>query len=559
MKSNVRKKMRPAQMARNISALCALLMLAAPGHAMAGPGETVLYSFKGPTDGAYPQGNLAADGSGNLYGVTQYGGSAGGICAGGGCGTIFKLAPDGTESILYSFHGGNDGGLPPAGLSADASGNLYGTTSRFGGTGCGGIGCGTVFKLAPNNTFSVLHSFSGDNDGAIPGGGLSVDKTGNLYGATIYGGPNGQGTLFKLAPGGTETVLYSFCSQVNCRDGANPGGGLIMGPDGSLYGTTAYGGAGGCTGPIFPLGCGTVFKLAPGGAYTVLHSFAGGSDGAEPQAGLIVDGSGNLYGTTAAGGGAGCSGAGCGTVFKVSPTGAETVLYALCNLPNCIDGSGPAAGLLADGTGNLYGTAFSGGASGGGVVFKLTPGGIETVLHSFRGGSDGQFPKFGLIADKSGSLYGVTAYGGGAGQSFCGPTGCGAIYTLPSTPVPFSLFSSSLVIAGSYVELLSNVTLASSGEDINPPTGPVTVEVGAFSVTIPPGAFAKGSVYGEWDFDGTVDGHAVHARLWWKGGKQYLVLAKVTAALTGVSNPVPVTLSLANNAGSQTVTAAIYK
>ena len=288
--------------------------------------------------------------------------------------------------VLYSFcpqSGCADGAQPVAGLIMDAAGNLYGTT-RIGGAGvdCGGPSCGVVFKLAPDGTQTVLYSFcpqSGCADGAGPRAGLLMDAAGNLYGTTFSGGAQGSGVVFKLAPDGTETVLYSFCSQANCTDGLQPFAGLIMDAAGNLYGTTKVGGTGG-TGGAF--GQGVVFKLAPDGTQTVLYSFcsqANCTDGSTPLAGLIMDAAGNLYGTTVTGGGTpnpDLPPPSTGVVFALAPDGTETVLYSFCSqLPNCTDGASPGAGLIMDAAGNLYGTTALGGIAPGnsGVVFALTP------------------------------------------------------------------------------------------------------------------------------------------------------------------------------------------
>jgi uncharacterized repeat protein (TIGR03803 family) len=254
----------------------------------------VLYVFAGGSDGYIPFGDLIEDTAGNFYGTTIYGGGNG--CAGGyGCGTVFRLAPNGAETVLYSFAGGSDGAQPFASLIEDAAGNLYGTTSAGGGTGCAnGDGCGTVFKLTPDGTETLLHIFTGGSDGGNPQAGLIVDVRGNLYGTTANGGSGcngyGCGIVFKLVPDGTETVLYTFTGG---RDGATPYAGLIKDSAGNFYSTTAGGGR---------HNKGTVFRLAPDGTETVLHDFAAGSDGAFPYGGLIKDKSGDLYGTTPGGG-----------------------------------------------------------------------------------------------------------------------------------------------------------------------------------------------------------------------------------------------------------------
>jgi uncharacterized repeat protein (TIGR03803 family) len=370
--------------------------------AIAKSGFAVLYTFCSQpncTDGGYPKSALIKDKAGNLYGTT----SGGGVY--GSYGTVFKLAPDGTETVLHAFAGA-DGAGPDAGLLMDKAGDLYSTTSEGGGAGCyGGNGCGIVFELAPDGTETVLHAFTGA-DGANPYAGVIRDKAGNLYGTTWEGGAcdeqYGCGTAFKLSTDGIETVLYEFTDG---NDGGYPFGGLIKDKEGNLFGTTESGGSGtGCPGSV---GCGTVFKLARNGAETVLYAFNGGSDGLEPLAGLIMDKAGNLFGTTAYGGGTGCGGAGCGTVFKLAPNGAESVLHAFVGS----DGANPFAGLIMDEKGNLYGTTYSGGAAGDGTVFKLKPDGTETVLHFFAGW-DGAVPGAALLMDKKGNLYGTTEYGG---------------------------------------------------------------------------------------------------------------------------------------------------
>ncbi|MGE5206863.1 MAG: choice-of-anchor tandem repeat GloVer-containing protein [Chlamydiota bacterium] len=363
-----------------------LVLLAAILGVLVSVGEAqtlnVLHSFTGGADGQNPDTDLIRDPQGNLYSATLYGGDY-------GYGSVFKVTPTGTKTVFYSFSGGTDGAFPNWDLLRDPMGNLYGTT-YWGGSS----GYGTVFKVTPTGTETVLYNFAGNSDGANPSAGLARDPQGNLYGTTYSGGASGYGTVFKVAPTGTETVLYSFTGG---SDGANPTWGLIRDPQGNLYGTTYSGGAS---------GYGTVFKVTPTGTKTVLYSFAGGSDdGAHPEAGLIRDPMGNLYGTTGSGGGSNQ-----GTVFKVTQTGTETVLYIFSG---GADGANPSAPLTRDPQGNLYGTTHSGGAYGYGTVFKVTPTGTETVLYSFTGGADGANPIGGLARDPMGNLYG-TAYSGGA-------------------------------------------------------------------------------------------------------------------------------------------------
>jgi uncharacterized repeat protein (TIGR03803 family) len=304
-----------------------------------------------------------------------------------------------TESVLYSFcseSGCSDGSGSYAGLVTDKKGDLYGTT-YFGGAN----NYGTVFKLTPAGNESVLYSFcsqSGCSDGSRPQAGVILDKKGNLYGTTSSGGAHGLGAVFRVTPAGSESVLYSFCSQSGCSDGHYPLAGLLMDTAGNLYGTTYLGGAD---------NGGTVFKLTRAGNETVLYSFPGGSDGSGPNAGLIVDKLGNLYGTTVYGGvnyG--------GTVFKLTPAGEETVLHSFCSQSGCSDGSSPMAGLIMDTAGNLYGTTYYGGDDDDGTVFELTPAGVETVLYSFTYGYiDGGYPYAGLVVDKKGNLYGASSKG----------------------------------------------------------------------------------------------------------------------------------------------------
>ena len=378
----------------------------------------ILHSFNpNGADGAEPYGGLIADSAGNRYGTTYYGGTD-------NVGAVFELSPNGssgwTEKVIYSFSSnGNHGTYLEGGLVLDGAGNLYGTTTQ------GGIhGGGTMFELSPNGsggwTETVLHSFGGGTDGGLPYAGLIFDGAGNLYGTTEAGGIYGGGTVFEFSPrqggGWTETVLHNFNPATT--DGSGPQASLIRDAAGNLYGTTTSGGI------HF---WGTAFELSPrqggGWAEKVLHSFNdNGTDGFQPQAGLVLDGAGNLYGTTYQGGiHNNCFGSGCGTLFELSPNGSggwtETVLH---NFGNGTDGAGPYASLIFDGAGNLYGTTSDGGIHTFGAVFELSPrqggGWTETVLHSFNiNGLDAAFPESQLILDAAGNLYG-TAAGGGTGS-----------------------------------------------------------------------------------------------------------------------------------------------
>jgi uncharacterized repeat protein (TIGR03803 family) len=334
-----------------------------------------------------------------------------------------------TQSVLHNFcarAGCADGEFPYAGLVFDQEGNLYGTTER-GGAQIDGYGTGVVFRVSPQGKETVLYTFcpqTGCTDGNWPLDGLVFDQKGDLYGTTYYGGAYGNGTVFKLTPKGKEAVLYSFCPQggFSCTDGEGPWAGVVFDQKGNLYGTTLKGGA--AYNSDCDFGCGVVFKVSPEGNETVLYSFceqANCADGAQPYAGVVLDQKGNLYGTTYSGGNNKnriCDPAGCGLVFKLTPEGKETVLHRFCAESKCVDGLGPAAGVVFDQKGNLYGTTYSGGAysnrtcsSGCGVVFKLTPKGKETVLYSFcaqNNCADGALPSAGLILDQKGNMYGTT-------------------------------------------------------------------------------------------------------------------------------------------------------
>jgi len=387
--------------------------------------ETVLYSFCAQsdcTDGMLPETGVVFGPKGNLYGTTFGGGAE-------GMGVVFKLTPEGKETVLYSFCPQGDcpdGGAPNGGLVFDQKGNLYGTTLE------GGNGQGVAFKLTPKGKETVVHTFCERYgicpDGAYPEAGVVFDQKGNLYGTTFGGGTEDWGVVYKLSPKGKETVLYSFCVQGyrECTDGANPEAGVVLDQKGNLYGTTLYGGANdtGCAGN----GCGVVFKVTPKGKETVLYSFcvqSGCTDGAYPYARVVLDRKGNLYGTTAGGGAYGE-----GVVFKLTPKGKETVLYSFCAQTGCTDGGSP-GGLVFDSKGNLYGTA-AGGAYGDGVVFKLTPKGKETVLYSFCAQSncaDGSGP-VGLVFDSKGNLYGTTVEGGVGKDCPSSGAGCGVVFKL---------------------------------------------------------------------------------------------------------------------------------
>jgi uncharacterized repeat protein (TIGR03803 family) len=329
--------------------------------------ETVLYAFTGQADGGFPNPGLAMDKTGNLYGTTQTGGTA--SC---NCGTVFKVSKGGKETVLHSSAAGTDGSWPLyAGLVMDAAGNFYGTTTGGGSSACGGSGCGTVFKVSTRGRETVLYRFKGGSDGEFPSAGLALDKEGALYGTTSDGGVGpcelGCGTVFRVSKKGKETILHRFNTSKG-NDGADPLGGTVQDTNGNLYGTTVYGGA---------YGNGTAFEVTKRGKETVLYSFTGmNGDGVNPYSGLVRDRAGNLYGATYYGGinNNNCGiadGVGCGTIFKLDKNGKETVLYSFTG---GTDGANPGFGnLLRNAHGNLYGATFGGQASSDCLVFKLTP------------------------------------------------------------------------------------------------------------------------------------------------------------------------------------------
>jgi uncharacterized repeat protein (TIGR03803 family) len=346
--------------------------------------ETVLYSFTGGADGGFPFGGVIQDPAGNFYGVAEEGGSYGN-------GVVFKLDRLGNETVLYNFTGGNDG-LYPSGVIRDSAGNLYGTTYN-GGT----AGAGVVFKLDPTGNETVLHNFTGGADGGYPSpssGSLVMDSAGNLYGATSGGGSSGPGVVFKVDPSGDETVLYNFTGG---KDGAYPQASVVRDSAGNLYGTTSNGG---------PAGIGTLFELNPAGHETVLYGFVETGEGNSPQAGVVQDWAGNLYGTTNGGGTYNA-----GTVYKIDPDGRYRTLY---NFTGGNDGGNPYGGVILGWDGNLYGVAGGAGPSNAGLVYKLDLRGHEAVLYSFTGGADGASPN-GVVMDGAGNLYGTTMDGGSSG------------------------------------------------------------------------------------------------------------------------------------------------
>jgi len=389
-----------------VSLFVALAALGSPAQTF-----TALYSFTDTPDGAKAVAGLIQDAQGNLYGTTSEGGK---YVNSGGLGTVFRLDTTGKETVLHSFAGGKTDGLYPlASLIQDAKGSLYGTTQGGGNSTCnGGRTCGMVFKLSPAGKLTTLHAFTGGTDGSSPSGELIRDAQGNLYGTAMAGGHpscssgifKGCGTVFEITKSGKYRLLYSFKGG---SDGANPLAGLVRDGSGNLYGTTLAGGGHSVCGNE----CGTVFKLSKTGQETLLHRFAAKADGAFPTSTLVLDAQGSLYGTTTSAGRSKCH---CGTVFKLNSKGSFTVLYAF---KGGNDGDSPQAGLVRDAKGNLYGATYFGNPNNTGTIFKLDKNGNESILYSFtgddgQGNSDGAGPAGRLLLDTKGDLYGTAFYGG---------------------------------------------------------------------------------------------------------------------------------------------------
>ncbi len=384
----------------------ALVAMLASG-ARAATVTKVIYSFAGANDGEYTDTDLVIDSAGNLYGTSVQGGAFGG-------GTVFRLTPSGNgwiHTVLYSFTGGADGGEPYKGVTLDVQGNLYGTAVT-GGTGSCEGGCGVVYKLTNSGgswSQSVIHYFSGGNDGSGPGAGLTIDNHGNLYGMAPTGGANGLGVIYRLNPDTSGNwkfkVIHTFTGGT---DGATGSAGRLLLHSGHLYGVATAGGAN---------GKGAAFELTPSQAgewnLNTIYAFKGQPDAGFPYGGLLLDASGNLYGTTYYDGANNL-----GSVYQLSPAATgqwkEKVLYSFKGGRN---GQNSISNLVFDAAGNLYGTTSEGGAACScGTIFKLAPGAngmwTESVTHRFHGPPDGAFAYNGMVADSAGNFYGATVHGG---------------------------------------------------------------------------------------------------------------------------------------------------
>jgi len=474
--------------------LCAVTTIAAQAQNF-----TTLMAFTGP-NGANPGlGPLVQGFDGNLYGTTYNGGSFANCEY--GCGEVFKIAPDGSFSTVYSFcsvfegYVCLDGTNPYGGLALGMDGNLYGTTQSG-----GAYGWGTVFKLNVEGILTTLYSFcaqAGCPDGRWVSTPLVQGSDGSFYGTTWRGGNSacgdsgyGCGTVFKITPQGVFTTLYVFCPQQDCSGGSYPYAGLIQARDGNFYGTTAYGGN--LTGDCADYGgCGTVFKISPKGVFTPLYAFCSQTDcpdGMWPQAPLLQANDGSFYGTASTGGAYGQ-----GVVFRLTTAGTFTTLYSFCPVYPCADGAGPEAGLVQSTDGNFYGTALGGGTNWNGTVFKLTPAGTLTVLHRFcsqKQCSDGSLPWASLVQTTAGNFYGTTETGG---YMKCieniGNGGCGTVFQLSTS---FGAFIRTLPTFGSVgkpVTILGNSLTGSTEVTFNGTAATFTVVSDTeITTTVPAGA-----------------------------------------------------------------------
>jgi uncharacterized repeat protein (TIGR03803 family) len=456
---------------RSVMTLCIILVFCAT----TGIAKSSKVKFKTVTtfsgkNGSTPLGALIQGLDGNLYGVTQTGGSC--------CfdrGTIFRMTPAGKLTLLYSF-GADYDFYPQAGMTLGIDGIFYGTTADAGsGSECGEDGgCGSVFSLATGNTFTNLINFD-YTDGWIPSASMVETSDGTFYGTTLLGGSAGNGTVFSITPSGALATIYNFSGA----DGTEPFW-ILQASNGNFYGITVTGGANdvaNCEPGAIAEGCGTIFTVTPSGSLTTIYSFcslANCADGSDPSA-LLQALDGNFYGTTAYGGtGTSCSG-GCGTVFVITPAGGVTTLHDF----DGSDGGFP-TGLIQATDGNLYGVTYGGGTYGSGTIFKITTAGTFTSLYTFDG-EDGLHPEEALLQATNGILYGTTYSGGkkGSGTAFSLSVGLGPfVATLPKSGS-----------VGSTVFILGNSLNSATAVSFNGTTASfVVVSPTELMTTVPAGA-----------------------------------------------------------------------
>ncbi len=432
---------------------------------------TTLVEFNG-TNGANPEGALVQGVNGNLYGTLVGGPGT------NGNGMVFEMTPSGTLTTLYPFTGGSDGAVAN-GLAQARNGNLYGTTYGGGNNTnqCRVFGCGTVFRITPTGKLTTLHRFVG-TDGYGPSA-PTVGIDGNLYGTTEYGGstgickalpPYGCGTVYKVTPTGQFTMLHTFCQQAGCSDGSYPRGPLVQASNGSFYGTTPYTkpGSGAC--------CGTVFQITPTGTYNVVHVFQkNGVDGAFPTV-LSRGSDGQLYGATYFGGANDA-----GVIFRLSLSGRFTKLHDLTNSEG-----GYITALTQASDGNFYGPSQKGGANGEGTLFEITPAGILTVLYNLSS-TVGTTPLSPLLQSTRGEFYGTTFSGGTGGG--CPAIGCGTIFTFNTGLGPFVAFVMQAGKAGQTAEILGQGFTGTTSVSFNGVLANFKVRSDTFlTATVPTGA-----------------------------------------------------------------------
>ena len=452
--------------------LCAAIATSASAQTF-----TTLASFNG-SSGATPYSPLIQGLDGNLYGTTIFGGVK-------NEGVVFSMTRDGALTALFSFCSGTgsclDGYQPYAGLLLAESGNLYGTTFYGGTKRHTSTGGGTLFQITPSGKLTRRYAFCAQpncSDGLFPNDPPVQGISGDFYGTTESGGTaGGFGTVFKMTSTGTLTVLHSFGS--NSADGGTPLAALVQASDGSFYGTTGGGGANGDGG--------TVFRITAGGALKTLYSFcklSGCADGATSEAALVQASDGNFYGTTSEGGNPGCGSFGCGTVFKITPAGVLTTLYSFCAQTSCTDGASPTGALVQATDGNFYGTTSSGGASDNGTIFKITPSGSLTTVHSFcvQNCSEGSAPVAGMVQATDGNLYGTTS-AGGAGLND------GTIFSLSVGLGPFAEALPYTGKVGTTIKILGQGLTGTSAVSFNGTSAGFTVKSDAYlTATVPAGA-----------------------------------------------------------------------
>jgi len=426
---------------------------------------SVLYNFA-TVDGdpfqPFTNGMIAQGRDGNLYS-----GALGGV---NNAGTAYKITPAGALSVLYNFASvSGDGYYPYGGLTLGSDGNFYGTT--YGG---GFASLGTVFKMTPTGSLSTFYTFTDGTEGALPEAPPVQGPDGNFYGTTCpaCNGQAGHGAIYKVTPAGTFSVLYPF----DGTHGDQPEAALLLGTDGNFYGTTAYGGLN---------GYGVVFRITLAGKLTVVHNFDH-TRGAYPVSPLMQASDGNFYGTTLSGGTMDY-----GTIFRMTPTGAVTILH---NMNGTTNGGSPYAGLVQATNGNFYGANNSGGAastgcpSGCGTVFKMTPAGVFSVLHSFDV-TTGQLPYGNLFQHTNGIIYGTTQLGGTGTNNACGAGNCGVLYSVNIGAAPFVSLMSPAAKVGKVVEILGQGFKGTTAVSFNGTAAKFTVGTSTYmTATVPAGA-----------------------------------------------------------------------